>query len=89
LLEYNIKLRGFENEILYLAQSIVKDILEVIKSNVSCIFNIINAIATLDMLLAFSNFSLQQGMTVQPVILEPNQKDLNSVVIRFLAIAIH
>ncbi|CAI2374828.1 unnamed protein product [Moneuplotes crassus] len=75
LLKYNLKLKEYENEILYLTQEIVIEILVVIKQNISSLFNVANTVATVDMLLAFALFSIEQGMTTQPVILDEHQED--------------
>ena len=80
LLKYNIKLKEYENEILYLTQEVVTDVMSVIKNNISSLFNVSNTVATLDMLLSFSLFSLEQGMTTQPIILE-RKKDTDCMVI--------
>ena len=56
------------------------DILEIIKSNMSILFNISNSIATLDMLLSFSTFCLEKGMTWQPILIDQKNSDYNPLI---------
>ena len=65
---------------MYLTQEIVMGILEMIKSNMSILFNISNSIATLDMLLSFASFCLEKGMSCQPILIDQNNDDYNPLI---------